>query len=64
MRVHTTLVTDNPRVWVIRIDSAVWLTWLRFRLFTLQKQLTVALGRDVPLLRIQQVIPGGDATTR
>ena len=63
MRAHTTLVTDNPRVWVIRIDSAVWLTWLRFRLFTLQKQLTAALGRDMPLLRIQQVIPGGDATT-
>ena len=64
MRPHANLVTENPRVWVIRIDSAVWLTWLRFRLFTLQKQLTAALGRDVPLLRIQQVIPGGDATTR
>ena len=64
MRPHANLVTENPRVWVIRIDSAVWLTWLRFRLFALQKQLTAALGRDVPLLRIQQVIPGGDATTR
>jgi hypothetical protein len=64
MRAHATLVTENPRAWVIRIDSAVWLTWLRFRLCALQKQLTAALGRDVPLLRIQQVIPGGDATTR